>query len=88
MPSKVPVESSSGDQQKIKAGYEKTEIYHLGIKRSVGTRKNALQYATIMLNLVYEVNLKRKLQLGAKQPAEISNRFFFALGVRYHKTID
>lgn len=41
-----------------------------------------------MLNLVYEVNLKRKLQLRAKQPAEISNRFFFTLGARDHKIID
>ena len=56
--------------------------------RLAGTRKNALHYATIMLSLIYEVNLKRKLQLRAKQPAKISNRFLFALGARDHKTID
>lgn len=44
--------------------------------RLPGTRINALHQPTIMLNLVYEVHLKTNLQLRAKQPAEISNRYF------------
>lgn len=76
MPSKAPVESSCGDQLEIKASYEKTERYHLGIKILVDTRKNSLQYATIMLNLVHEVNLRRKLELRAKQLQKLAADFF------------